>query len=264
MVGQVRGIEESIAVFLMFHGNGCCRYFIRGIRRGIEQGDYVYRRGDLLFGPGDPPADIRIDEQAVVMTMAYAKNKGVWPRQKPKPEPPVPGPTPPPEPDPPTPPGSGPTPPGPGPGPTPPGPRPGPTPPGPGPGPTPPGPRPGPAPTVFSAEGVLKDALAQLWEQARAKQAAAIGTLIIRTTSGYVAAGCSRCERRPTKCARRQRRRPPGCGPIRPIGWCEPAPTARPAGGASAASRRRQRSPDRWPRSWTWTRRRCARPTTPR
>ena len=33
---------------------------------------------------------------------------------------------------------------------------------------------------MFSAEGVLKDALAQLWEQARAKQAAAIGTLIIR------------------------------------------------------------------------------------
>ena len=96
------------------------------------------------------------------MTMAYAKNKGVWPRQKPKPEPPGPGPTPPPGPDPPTPPG------------------PGPTPPGPGPGPTPPGQSPGPAPTVFSAEGVLKDALAQLWEQARAKQAAAIGTLIIR------------------------------------------------------------------------------------
>ena len=36
----------------------------------------MYQRGDLLFGPGDPPADIRIDEQAVVMTMAYAKNKG--------------------------------------------------------------------------------------------------------------------------------------------------------------------------------------------
>ena len=59
--------------------------FIRGIRRGIEQGDYVYQRGDLLFGPGDPPADIRTDEQAVVMTMAYAKNKGVWPRPTVKP-----------------------------------------------------------------------------------------------------------------------------------------------------------------------------------
>ena len=63
--------------------------FIRGIRRGIEQGDYVYQRGDLLFGPGDPPADIR-DEQAVVMTMAYAKNKGVWPRRAAKPPPPGP------------------------------------------------------------------------------------------------------------------------------------------------------------------------------
>ena len=28
--------------------------FIRGVRRGIEQGEYVYRRGELLFGPGDP------------------------------------------------------------------------------------------------------------------------------------------------------------------------------------------------------------------
>ena len=56
--------------------------FIRGIRLGIKQGDYVYQRGDLLFGPGDPPAGIRIDEQAVVMTMAYAKNKGLWPRQE--------------------------------------------------------------------------------------------------------------------------------------------------------------------------------------
>ena len=133
--------------------------FIKGIRRGIEQGDYVYQRGDLLFGPGDPPADIRIDEQAVVMTMAYAKNKGLWPRPTPKPVPPGPGPTPP-----------GP---GPGPGPTPPGP--GPTPPGPGPGPPPPAPA-----GRFTAEGVLKDALAQLWEQARAKRVDMVGTLTVR------------------------------------------------------------------------------------
>ena len=26
--------------------------FISGIRRGIETGEYVYQRGDLLFGPG--------------------------------------------------------------------------------------------------------------------------------------------------------------------------------------------------------------------
>ena len=54
--------------------------FIRGIRVGVERGDYVYQRGDLLFGPGDPPAVVLIDEQAVVLTMAYARNAGVWPR----------------------------------------------------------------------------------------------------------------------------------------------------------------------------------------
>ena len=58
--------------------------FIRGIRRGVERGDYVYQRGDLLFGPGDPPAAIMIDEQALVLTMAYAKNTGVWPRPEAK------------------------------------------------------------------------------------------------------------------------------------------------------------------------------------
>ena len=51
------------------------------MRRGIEQGEYVYRRGDLLFGPGDPPAAIEIDEQSMLFTMAYAKNTGIWPRQ---------------------------------------------------------------------------------------------------------------------------------------------------------------------------------------
>ena len=30
--------------------------FVSGVRRGVEQGDYVYRRGALLLGPGDPPA----------------------------------------------------------------------------------------------------------------------------------------------------------------------------------------------------------------
>ncbi len=121
--------------------------FIRGIRLGIEQGDYVYQRGDLLFGPGDPPADIRIDEQAVVMTMAYAKNKGVWPRATPSPpDPPPPRPDPPPV-DPPPPPDP---------------------------------PDLPPSAVTVSAEGVLRDALTQLWEQARAKRAGRIGMLTIR------------------------------------------------------------------------------------
>ena len=59
--------------------------FIRGIRVGVDRGDYVYQRGELLFGPGDPPASVQIDEQAVVLTMNYAKNTGVWPRPASKP-----------------------------------------------------------------------------------------------------------------------------------------------------------------------------------
>lgn len=66
--------------------------FIRGIRRGIEQGEYVYRRGDLLYGPGDPQASIVVDEQSTIFTMAFAKEKGIWPRPVPKPPAPTPGP----------------------------------------------------------------------------------------------------------------------------------------------------------------------------
>ena len=59
--------------------------FIRGVRDGVDAGHYVYRRGELLYGPGDPPPGILIDEQAVVLTMEYARNKGVWPRPAPEP-----------------------------------------------------------------------------------------------------------------------------------------------------------------------------------
>ncbi|MXY53195.1 MAG: ATP-binding protein [Gammaproteobacteria bacterium] len=54
--------------------------FIRGIRTGVESGEYVYQRGKLLYGPGDPGASIDIDAQALVMTMAFARNSRVWPR----------------------------------------------------------------------------------------------------------------------------------------------------------------------------------------
>ncbi len=57
--------------------------FIRGVRRGIEQGEYVYRCGELVFGPDDPSASIRIDEQSLIFTMARARNADIWPRKKP-------------------------------------------------------------------------------------------------------------------------------------------------------------------------------------
>lgn len=121
--------------------------FVRGVRLGVEQGEYVYRRGDLLHGPGDPFAEIVIDEQSVVFTMAFAKNRGIWSRpapEKPEPDPPVP-----------------------------PGPEP-PVPPGPDPpvAPQPPG--------ALTAEGVLRDALTQIWEQARGRGIDRIGMLTIR------------------------------------------------------------------------------------
>ena len=138
--------------------------FVRGVRRGIEQGEYVYRRGDLLFGPGDPPAEIAIDEQSVVFTMVYARNMGVWPRPKPA------GP-PPPTSVPPAPGGEGGGPSG--------------GPPGAAPHPTPPPGQAGGSPSErqrasFTAEGLLKEALVRLWEQARAGGVDRIGVLTIR------------------------------------------------------------------------------------
>jgi hypothetical protein len=149
--------------------------FIKGIRKGIEQGEYVYRRGELLYGPGDPHTSIAIDEQATVFTMAYAKEHGIWPRPKPQPatspigtsagngqQPLFGGSTN-----------------------------------GPGlaetvtatTGPVP-GSTPGPAPITveqppagppsFTAEAPLREALIRLWEQARARRVERIATLTIR------------------------------------------------------------------------------------
>ncbi len=171
-------------------GHDC---FIKGIRRGIEQGEYVYQSGDLIFGMGDPWANIHLDEQSFVYTRAYALEYGLWPKAA---EPP-PGPT-----SPVSPPGvtgtvagtpGTPTSPG-----TPTGAQPGAgtptspgTPGGPGPStPVPPGRGPGtgtapatatpPAATTLTEEGVLKEALTQLWERARSRRFSHIRTLELR------------------------------------------------------------------------------------
>ena len=123
--------------------------FVRGVRRGIEQGEYLYQRGELVCGLGGPAAMIEIDEQSTIYTAAFANEVGVWPRQPVEP-------TDPPkdetaqddtgaasgegsgtEPD-------------------------------------------ESAAGRFSAEGVLREALVKLWEQARANKIQAIGLLSIR------------------------------------------------------------------------------------
>ncbi|WP_300336658.1 DUF499 domain-containing protein [Accumulibacter sp.] len=58
--------------------------FIKGIRLGIEQDDYVYQSGDLLRGKGDPHAEIKVDEQSFIYTTSYAREHGIWPRPGPR------------------------------------------------------------------------------------------------------------------------------------------------------------------------------------
>lgn len=55
--------------------------FVRGIRLGVERGEFVYRKGDLVYGPGDPHTEISLGEDAAVFTMAYATEQGLWPRR---------------------------------------------------------------------------------------------------------------------------------------------------------------------------------------
>lgn len=54
--------------------------FVKLVREGVQQGEYIYRSGDLLYGQGDAYAEIKIDDQSFVMTMAHAKQKELWPR----------------------------------------------------------------------------------------------------------------------------------------------------------------------------------------
>jgi hypothetical protein len=124
--------------------------FIHGIRRGIEQGEYVYRRGDLLYGKDDPQASIVVDEQSTVFTMPFAKSHGIWPRPAPTIEPSVPIDS-----------GGDPVVPGSG-------------------TPIPLVPAAPPPSDLLIAEGVLKEALTQLWEKSRARKIERIHLLRIR------------------------------------------------------------------------------------
>jgi len=126
--------------------------FIKGIRQGIDQGDYIYKSGELLRGKGDPHAEIKVDEQSFVYTITYAQDHGIWPRTPPAaPAAPAPSPA-----------GAG------------------------APSPSPAGsPTPAPAPVaretgVVEAEDVLKAALTRVFEQARHNGALTLGSMAIR------------------------------------------------------------------------------------
>ncbi|MTJ49705.1 ATP-binding protein [Dolichospermum sp. UHCC 0259] len=55
--------------------------FVKMVRKGIQQGIYIYQSGDLLLGKDDPYAEIKIDEQSIVFTIEYAKGCNIWPRR---------------------------------------------------------------------------------------------------------------------------------------------------------------------------------------
>lgn len=59
--------------------------FRKAVRKGIEEGVYIYKRGDLLAGQGDPMPSINIDEETTIFTLDFAKTKGIWPRSAPTP-----------------------------------------------------------------------------------------------------------------------------------------------------------------------------------
>ncbi|MBY0362150.1 MAG: hypothetical protein K2X45_09615 [Phreatobacter sp.] len=54
--------------------------FKKMVRKGIEDGIFVYRREDLVAGQGEPMPSIVIDESSVIFTADYAKEHGIWPR----------------------------------------------------------------------------------------------------------------------------------------------------------------------------------------
>ena len=54
--------------------------FIALVRKGIDEETYVYKAGDLILDKGDPWADIKIDDNVFVFTMAFAKQQDIWPR----------------------------------------------------------------------------------------------------------------------------------------------------------------------------------------
>lgn len=59
--------------------------FRKAVRKGLEDGVYLYKRNDLVAGPGDPIPTVEIDEQSFVYTVDYAKLQGLWPRAETKP-----------------------------------------------------------------------------------------------------------------------------------------------------------------------------------
>ena len=80
--GEFRG-DPGLPIML---GN---ENFVKMVRTGIDQGAFVYQHGDLLYGPGDAWAEVKIDENAALFTVDHATEVGIWPRPDVRPEKPT-------------------------------------------------------------------------------------------------------------------------------------------------------------------------------
>ncbi|MEQ9335166.1 DUF499 domain-containing protein [Thalassobaculum sp.] len=61
--------------------------FLRGIRQGVDSGEYVYQSGDLIWAKGQPVVSVKIDESSYVHTATAAREQGIWPRPQREPGP---------------------------------------------------------------------------------------------------------------------------------------------------------------------------------
>lgn len=54
--------------------------FQKLVIKGITDGIFVYQRGELVAGQGDPTPSIIIDDSSIISTAEYAKDHGIFPR----------------------------------------------------------------------------------------------------------------------------------------------------------------------------------------
>lgn len=54
--------------------------FQKLVIKGVTDGVFVYQRGDLVAGQGDPTPSIVIDDSSIISTAEYARDHGIFPR----------------------------------------------------------------------------------------------------------------------------------------------------------------------------------------
>ena len=143
--------------------------FVRLVRDAVDGGAWVYQRGELVGARGTPTFQVTLDEQSLILTADYARDAGIWPRPRPVRPPDLP-------------PGDD------------------PLPQGDDKPPPPPAPLPPPE-DAKSAQGPLREALARVFDKARARRLAAVGTLEIEVYEPQLTCRCwhlPAASRRPT------------------------------------------------------------------